>query len=536
MRTLTIPQRIGIGLLILVGSAVLLGAVSLWRITSIDHHVHVLSGNSLPSVVTLSGITQSTFVAMTAVRTALLAAVDRDRELLAACGADFAAAVRDRARLCADYAALVSDAEDRRIFVAATSDGNRFLAAAERVLSLSAEGKDTEARKLMRDEVEPAAKAVVENLDQGIEYNVRFATREVTQARDKVRRSFIVIGTAVAVATILGACLATALSRATKRVLREIADTLEVGATRTAEASGQLASISRTLASGCTEQGSSIAETSAALEQMSATIRCTADNAAQAKELAQQARAAAAAGTGTMTEMEAAMKSIGAASVEVAKIVRQIDEIAFQTNILALNAAVEAARAGEAGAGFAVVADEVRSLAQRSAAAARETAGRIEAALESSRRGEASCHRVGTALGEIAERVTTANKYVAEIATAAHEQSHGIRQIGTAINQLDQVAQENAARADEGAGAAADLTGQAAHVRGVVDRLRSLVVPGRRRIGSDSLPPRPPVTTSRRPPSPGPLSPVPHRIPMPGDESIRGSLADAEDRHFKDFD
>jgi methyl-accepting chemotaxis protein len=159
----------------------------------------------------------------------------------------------------------------------------------------------------------------------------------------------------------------------------------------------------------------------------------------------------------------------------VAKIVKAIDEIAFQTNILALNAAVEAARAGEAGAGFAVVADEVRSLAQRSAAAAKETADKIEAAIANSRSGSACSSKVGESLKHIAEKVSATDALVADIATAATEQSQGIQQINNAMSQMDKVTQGNAASAEESASAAEELDAQAETMKDLVAKLRGLV-------------------------------------------------------------
>ncbi len=191
-----------------------------------------------------------------------------------------------------------------------------------------------------------------------------------------------------------------------------------------------------------------------------------------------------------------------ASSAEVAKIVKNIDEIAFQTNILALNAAVEAARAGEAGAGFAVVADEVRSLAQRSAAAAKETADKIEAAIANSRKGSQCTAKVEESLTQIAEKVTSTDSLVAEIATAAREQAQGIEQINAAIAQMDKVSQSNSASAEESASAAEELDAQAETLKDQVAKLRLLV-------GGESATVSPsPVSSTRLLPKMTPPSPA----------------------------
>jgi chromosome segregation ATPase len=176
-----------------------------------------------------------------------------------------------------------------------------------------------------------------------------------------------------------------------------------------------------------------------------------------------------------MREMQNAMQAIQASSTEISKIIKTIDEIAFQTNILALNAAVEAARAGEAGAGFAVVADEVRALAQRSVQAARETAQKISDATSKSEQGTRISEKVAKSLDEITAKVRKVDELIAEIAMASKEQNEGIGQVTRAVSEMDKVTQANAATAEETSSAATELNTQTVRLKAVIAELTAMV-------------------------------------------------------------
>ncbi len=226
-------------------------------------------------------------------------------------------------------------------------------------------------------------------------------------------------------------------------------------------ASDEIASGNQNLSTRTEQAASSIQETASAMEQLTATVRNSADSARQANQLAASAAEVAQRGGSVVSQVVSTMDEINASSKKISDIIGVIDGIAFQTNILALNAAVEAARAGEQGRGFAVVASEVRSLAQRSAEAAKEIKGLIGASVERVEAGSRLVADAGATMNEIVGSVKRVSDVIGEISSASSEQSDGIGQVGTAVTQLDQMTQQNAALVEQSAAAAESLRQQA---------------------------------------------------------------------------
>jgi methyl-accepting chemotaxis protein len=333
--------------------------------------------------------------------------------------------------------------------------------------------------------------------------------------------------------------------------LRQLIVDLTSGSEQVASASTQVSASSQCLAQGASEQAASLEETSASLEETTSMIKRNADNAQQAKDMAVETRQSADKGAEQMKVLLASMESIKSASEDVTKILKNIDEIAFQTNILALNAAVEAARAGEAGAGFAVVADEVRNLAQRCAAAARETAVKIEDSVKKSQQGASVSADVAKTFGGIQANVRQLDQLVNEIASASREQSSGITQINTAVIEVDKVTQSNAASAEECASASEELNAQAESLKGAVAELEQLVSGS---SGGPNPSPQPSVHSPAQTARPDPVavaSPRPHlrtsrstesKNPRPEiaggpipDLFTRAEPARSQDADYKDF-
>jgi methyl-accepting chemotaxis protein len=243
--------------------------------------------------------------------------------------------------------------------------------------------------------------------------------------------------------------------------LRNVVNQVQVGTKTIASASNEIAAGNMDLSQRTEEQASSLEETASSMEELTATVRQNAENAKQANQLAHAASDVAERGGSIVGQVVDTMGTINDSSRKIFDIISVIDGIAFQTNILALNAAVEAARAGEQGRGFAVVASEVRNLAQRSAAAAKEIKELIGNSVEQVDIGSKLVQQAGSTMNEVVDSVRRVTDIMGEITSASSEQSIGIDQVNTAITQMDQVTQQNAALVEEAAAAAASMQEQA---------------------------------------------------------------------------
>ncbi|GJI99273.1 methyl-accepting chemotaxis protein [Duganella caerulea] len=316
--------------------------------------------------------------------------------------------------------------------------------------------------------------------------------------------------------------------------LHNVVSQVQSGTSTIATASNEIAAGNMDLSQRTEEQASSLEETASSMEELTSTVRQNAENARQANQLAQAASDVAERGGTIVGQVVDTMGSIDASAKKIVDIIGVIDGIAFQTNILALNAAVEAARAGEQGRGFAVVASEVRNLAQRSAAAAKEIKELIGNSVEQVDIGARLVQQAGSTMDDVVSSVRRVTDIMGEITSASSEQSIGIDQVNTAITQMDQVTQQNAALVEQAAAAAASMQEQAARLADVAASFK---------LGDEVAQPmpvlapaRPTQATTRAPATVKPLRAVaPPAKPAPVKQAAKKSASVGGDSDWEEF-
>jgi len=314
-------------------------------------------------------------------------------------------------------------------------------------------------------------------------------------------------------------------ANATVTQLTRIVGQIQASASSITLAAGEIASGNNDLSRRTEQQAANLEETAASMEELTSTVRQNAEHARQANQLAIGAHGVASQGGEVVGQVVTTMSAIEASSKKIAEIISVIDGIAFQTNILALNAAVEAARAGEQGRGFAVVASEVRTLAQRSAAAAKEIKGLIDDSVGKVADGSALVHKAGATMGEIVASVQRVTDIMAEISAASQEQSAGIEQVNQTVVQMDETTQQNAALVEEATAAARAMEEQAGHLSEavsifVLDEAETVVAP---RVAA-------PAPRTAAPAAPAPAAPPARR--SSGGRPMAAELADGDWQEF----
>ena len=471
MKKLTIGKRLLFLVAVLGLGASGIGISAILELRTIDGTARKITGDALPGVIAMAKINRQLAESQILAQRMLGASTPEARQKFKTMIAGLSASNRGAFE---DYEKTITQEEDRRLFTVLAEARKNNGATRDQFFQLL-ESDPAAAQAFLEATLQVTYNTYSRAAEELLHYNATLGDQyggEITADVAGTTRflAIVLLGTLIG-----GVIFSTITSRSLIKILAMISTNLEAGAQQTTTAAGQVAASSQSLADGATRQAASLEETSAALEEIASMTKRNAENASQAKQAAGAARQAADLGVADMGAMKAAMNDIKVSSDDIAKIIKTIDEIAFQTNILALNAAVEAARAGEAGAGFAVVADEVRGLAQRAAIAAKETAGKIDGAIAKTSHGVTISNKVATSLEGIAQQSKSVDTLVAEIASASTEQSQGISQVTVAISQMNEVTQNTAATAEECASASEELNGQASATQDTVHELLVLV-------------------------------------------------------------
>jgi methyl-accepting chemotaxis protein len=481
---------------------IFLGLFSIVQLSKVNDTATDLQKNWLPSVNAIGEIKYDAARMRSSMLQHILSDDAADMDIYEKELADFDSRLgKSQAR----YASLITEPEEKKAYDAFLRSKDAYVTEQKAVLGLSRQQKNEEAVARMRGETSRALGEMEAKLQALAEINQKGAARanDLGDALYDHARTLVIA--ALAGSVILGLALALLLARMISRSLREavaIAESVAAGdLTRRIEvkrkdetgqllralknmneslvrivtdvrsgtesissAASEIAAGNLDLSARTEEQAASLEQTAASIEELTSTVRQSADNARQANQLAASASSVAGQGGEIVSQVVDTMGSINASSRKIVDIIGVIDGIAFQTNILALNAAVEAARAGEQGRGFAVVAGEVRTLAQRSAAAAKEIKTLIDDSVARVGEGTDLVGKAGVTMSEIMASVKRVTDIMGEITAATQEQSSGIEQVNLAVAQIDTVTQQNAALVEEAAAAAQSMQEQSRHL------------------------------------------------------------------------
>ncbi len=515
LRQLSIGGRLAAAFALTCLLVLITGVAGLMMMRSMNDNTEEIAGNWLPSVQLLSQI-DSTVNTERRVLMRHILEVDASSKQKQA---DRLAEIRSKTlpELLTRYEALISSEEERALYKDFRSKLTAYHATEEKLIELSNMGDAmlSDIRLALHGESSRTFIALTDVLAKDIALNAEGVHKATLDSRKEYDRALWVAAGVIVFAMLACVMLAVFISRSITQPLAEavtlanavaegdlsrqlhvagrdelstLGNTLNtmihnlsnlVGRIRSgtdsiATASAQIAQGNADLSSRTENQAASLQETAASMQQMDDTVRGNSDNARQANQLALQATQVATQGGQDVGHVVATMSAIQESSRRISDIIGVIDGIAFQTNILALNAAVEAARAGEQGRGFAVVASEVRSLAQRSANAAREIKGLITDSVEKVEMGTHQVNQAGQTIDDVVLQVRKVNDLIAEISSSSTEQSQGVGQINSAVNNLDQTTQQNAALVEETSAAAESLRQQAQQLAQAVSAFKTM--------------------------------------------------------------
>ncbi len=474
--TWTIGKRLYTAAGALLGVLLLSAGVSMYALSDINEEVKVITGRTAVALKLAGRISYLIADLRASTRLQIIAANQKDIKTIDDKAAESEAQLKELARAADELQGLTSVKEVQELARDAKANMENWQRQALDVAQHARKFEFEEAVKA-NDEAKVFSAKAEEDAQKIFDMETAKLKEDADRSEATYRQLrlemlfFVALGIGIGIAVLQ-------VVRTITNTMREMASELGEGAEQVASAASQVAMSSQSLSQGASEQASSLEETSASMQEMTSMTRRNSEHSQEAAGLMVAVDGQVRDSNQALNEMVGSMTAIQESSQKVGKIIKTIDEIAFQTNILALNAAVEAARAGEAGMGFAVVADEVRSLAQRSAQAAKDTAALIEESIARAQGGAHNVEQVASAIAGITTSVGKVKGLVEEVSVASREQAQGFDQVSTAIAQMEKVTQTTAATAEESAAASEELNAQAETSMQVVKRLEALVGQG----------------------------------------------------------